>query len=131
MNTYAYVENDPINLFDPFGLSPADVDRIHNNYNHQMDYLNSHGLRNINPYWNNISAGMNWVSGGLLGSDYLGCGQQETFMSFMLGQDGYDDEWTFTRQQNLVHRWGEARSSNPDDPVIMYDPWKDIIRISY
>jgi hypothetical protein len=71
----------------------------------------------------------NRATGGLAGKPYLGCADQEAVVRDQLQKRLYEDKWTFSQQSNLVHRWGEARSSNPADPVIIYDPWKGTINV--
>ncbi len=129
LNRFAYVEGNPLSYIDPKGLSPADIQKILETVNSTVSSMTSQGARNSNPYFNNVSSTLNLVSGGRLGSPYLGCGDQESVVRDQLEKRQYDDQWTFTQQSNGIHKWGEARSSNPADPVVTYDPWRGTTKL--
>lgn len=42
-----------------------------------------------------------------------------------------DANWTFEQDKFLggVHRWGVGTSDNINDPIIIYDPWKNEFKI--
>jgi hypothetical protein len=85
--------------------------------------MTERGDRLENPYLNNI--------GSFFGGGYLGCGDQEDVFRDQLSKQIYEDTWTFVRKESLWHRWGEAHSSNPNDPVIIYDPWNGTIEVKH
>jgi RHS repeat-associated protein len=131
LNTYGYVGQNPLSRFDPRGLSCRDVAIILDTYQRAVANMTANGDRNRNPYFNNTCSSINSITGGFLCSPYLGCGDQEYFVRYMLQQQKYDDAWTFSQQASLFHRWGIATSSNPCDPEITYDPWFDRISVKY
>jgi len=128
-NLYRFVMNNPINKIDYFGLSEEDVTKIHSTYHYAIEEMYSRGVKHWYPYWNNVSRSLYELSWGFLGSRYYGCGEQEDFLKDKLEQNTYDDEWDFEWQGKPFppHQWLKAVSSNPDDPVITMDPWKDNI----
>jgi hypothetical protein len=131
MSTYSYVDSYPLKFADPFGLSPRDVENIINGFNDYLNEMNDRGNRmgdsplngmglgELNPLLNNAAS--------TFGAPYLGCGDQEYLMRLQLQQLEFDDKWTFTQQSSVLHRWGKASSSNPNDPTIYYDPWNGTI----
>ena len=128
---YGYVLNNPLNAFDSLGLSEEDVSKINNTFRSTVDKLTKEGKRHPNSYWNNISRSLYDVSGGRIGSLYLGCGEQAGVVTDALRKNTYDDKWEFGEEKGFEiifpHQWGEAESDNPSDPKIKYDPWKDEI----
>ncbi len=114
---------NPLKYVDSLGLSEADVGRIETIFHQVVEGMKKNKARLRTPVLNNIYSSF--------GSDQLGCGDQESVVRDQLEKQTYDDTWTFTQKSSLFHRWGEARSSNPKDPVIIYDPWRDRIRFEY
>ena len=53
-NLYTYVNANPVLRKDPFGLSPADIDRILGTFNNSVIQMTNMGLRSPDPYLNNI-----------------------------------------------------------------------------
>lgn len=49
-------------------------------------------------------------------------------MSDVLSQQLYDDKWTFSSVDCVIHHLIEGRSSNPADPVVRIDPWANTIK---
>lgn len=123
VNTYGYVLGNPLKYIDSLGLSEADVGRIETTFHQVVEGMTKNKARLRTPVLNNIYS--------FFGGDELGCGDQESVVRDQLEKQTYDDTWTFTQKSSLFHRWGEARSSNPKDPVIVYDPWRDRIRFEY
>jgi RHS repeat-associated protein len=129
-NLYEYAGNSPLNFTDPWGLSPADVAKIRATFASAVADLTLKGQRYPNPYVNNASRFVNLITLGLLGHRYLGCGEQAAEVFFALTGNDYDDKWIFDEQfawQPGPHRFLRAVSSNPNDPVLIVDPWRNDI----
>ena len=63
---------------------------------------------------------------------YLGCGEQAEYVISFLSYLELDDEWTFSIvPQGFVHFRGFSESTNPDDPLLYFDPWNDKFSIIY
>lgn len=129
VNSYLYVLNNPINWSDSYGLSPEDVDKIFKTFKKTINNMTAEGLRTPDYRWNNRFRTMYILSCGLFGSPYKGCGQQT---DYVIGEFNkiidWDDNWLFEIQKDCSpHQWGIATSDNPDDPIIMFDAWKNII----
>jgi hypothetical protein len=53
-------------------------------------------------------------------------------MFVALTGNSYDDKWTFDNQRQWVplpHQFLKAVSANPNDPVLIVDPWRNEIRV--
>jgi RHS repeat-associated protein len=131
-NLYGYVMQDPINFIDPTGPSQADVGRIRAGFNEIVEQMNRYGDRRpgsgvMNGILNNFSGFADRYTGGRLGSPYLGCADQsENTIDHLRTLDGLDDNWTYSLKFNLpFHFTLEGRSSNPSDPVLNIDPWRN------
>lgn len=139
INAYSYVNGNPLNYVDPNGLSPADVAGILRNFDQTVNSMTSAGLRTSPGPWNNFSRSLNDATGGALGKRYWGCNDQAVYMQHQLNNQKYDDRWTFSvegsRSQPVVrqpgfgmsapHFWVRASSSNPADPNLILDPWRN------
>ena len=126
---YNYISNNPINLFDLFGLSESDVKKIKEIFRTVVDEMTASGDRHINPAKNNILRTLYIISNGLFGTPYLSCGEQEERVTFELKRESYDANWSFDYNHYFIHIWGEAISNNKCDPKIIYDPWKDNFKL--
>ena len=122
---YAYVSNRPQNFADALGLSQNDVHRILSQAQNLTNQMTANGQR-INPGpLNNILSSLQRLFG--YKNPYLGCGQQADFVASNLQfpKVPYDDHWEFSVHQWGGHQYGVAVSSNPNDPNIIFDPWKN------
>ncbi|WP_084710477.1 RHS repeat-associated core domain-containing protein [Bacteriovorax sp. BAL6_X] len=127
---YRYTGNNPLNFVDTYGLSDNDVKKIFKRFKELVDKMNKEGLRHENPYYNNIMKFLYDYSGNNYGDNYLACGGQESYVSNDLQSQEYEDLWVFLNENKTfptVHQYGRARSSNPKDPDIIYDPWNNEI----
>lgn len=123
-----YVRNNPLRYVDPDGLSAKDVNRIEDRFNRSVDEMKRRGER---------SSGNGWVNGALdnvsrfsydmggPGRPFLGCGEQADKVVWNAQQmQNFDDTWTFeTDQFGAFHQTGFGYSSNPNDPILIMDPW--------
>jgi RHS repeat-associated protein len=123
-NLMVYAGNDPVNFVDPSGLSEQDVNNFQNEFTNIVNGMNSNGLRRpgsglANGILNNLSSS--------LGSGYLGCQDQAFAAKGILSSMPTDDKWSLTVVPNITHThyYIEGHSSNPSDPVITIDPWKN------
>jgi RHS repeat-associated protein len=122
INLYGYVANNPINWVDPWGLSPADVQKIIEEAKKTTDWMTDNGFRK-DPGWKNNfdkSTGQ---------SDLLGCGEQAEVLRDALDKlGGLDDDWTFTPVSELSplpHQYVIGTSDNFFDPPLILDPWRN------
>jgi RHS repeat-associated protein len=130
-NLYIYAGDSPLTFTDPWGLSPADVTKIKTTFAKVVADLIAQGKRHpANQYTNNVVSIINFITLGTVGTPYLGCGEQASELWVVLTGGDYDDKWTFEygrRYLPLPHQWLRAVSSNPSDPVLVLDPWKNQI----
>ena len=127
---YCFIDNNPINFLDLFGLSKADVKKISNIFRKVVDKMTTDGDRHPIPYLNNILRTLHIVSKGKAGIPYLSCGEQEERVTLELKREVYENSWIFQYNHYYIHIWGEAISDNICDPKIIYDPWKNKIKFS-
>jgi len=124
LSTYLYSNGSPLNWFDRFGLSPADVAIILNRFDGTVNRMTRDGLRIDNWILNNTD------------SDRFICSDQASEVLNDLTLKGdlkTDDKWAFSMKNNLQdkewyefgHFWVEGVSlTNAKDPHIILDPWK-------
>ncbi|EPZ51424.1 RHS repeat-associated core domain protein [Bacteriovorax sp. BAL6_X] len=126
-NLYRYTYNRPLLFIDSFGLSANDVKRMAKLFKKAVKELDNKGLRRkgtgyLNGILNNI--------GSTLQCGYIGCGAQAEYVADIMVTDAlenaFDDNWTFeVVNVTPFHQRLEIKSSNPDDPEIIADPWKN------
>lgn len=133
-NLYVFVMNNAIYLIDARGHSPKDVIKIYRVYRTTVNAMTSAEERNPNPVKNNEMRSIYDLNiydseGNRLGKNYQGCGEQAATVAYALINQTYDAKWTFSIGQTwyLVHVVGTAKSKNPCDPEITFDPWHDEI----
>jgi RHS repeat-associated protein len=122
---YSYVSNRPNNFADALGFSQNDVSRIMKQSQNITNQMTKDGLRIDPGPLNNLLSSLQSVLGSK--SPYLGCGDQANWVATLLNVPTvpYDDKWTFSVHQWGWHQYGIAVSSNPNDPNIIFDPWKN------
>lgn len=127
-NFYRYVYNSPVGLADPLGLSAADVQRILKACHTCTDQLTAKGERRAgsgtpNGLLNNL------ISTLTLGHIYSGCDRLANLTSGCLDSPSprYDDHWDFSPMSVHwgLHRVTRGHSSNPSDPDVICDSWKN------
>lgn len=131
-NLYGYVLQDPINFIDRVGLSAEDVRRIQSTFNSSVTRMTANGQRRSPGWLNNMSRSLNDVTWGRMGSPYLGCGEQTDIVQKDLQNGSYDDNWNFEWNglfDPLPHQRIRATSSNPNDPVLIIDPHRNLFQV--
>ncbi|MEN3159852.1 RHS repeat-associated core domain-containing protein, partial [Alkalimonas sp. NCh-2] len=134
INTYGYVGGNPVNLFDFFGLSPEDVRRINAIFKDAVNRMTNNGQRISPGPWNNFNRSIYDVTGGAMGKPYFGCWEQANELLDQLNDMSFDDDWSFRRVDRIFpfpHSWVEGSSSNPTDPYVTADPWRDTMVNQY
>ncbi len=134
INLYGYVGNSPLNWIDPFGWSLQDAEHIGGVGQQSIDEMTERGERSDG--WTGSGwFGGGWINNGLtLFTPRKGCKDQSLQTQRDLIRDArqykYDDYWRFDRMFQRVpypHVWVEATSSNPNDPKVKIDPWRNSI----
>ncbi len=127
-NIYGYVLNNPARYTDPYGLSAQDVQNIENQSRNDIDSMTANGQR-IDPGWlNNLTASLQYLNPFRKKPPLLGCGQQADRIAADLQFRRYDDRWDFSVEQDgPFHQRGRAISSNPSDPDVIFDPFKNLV----
>lgn len=128
INLYAFVGNNPINKFDPLGLSAEDVTRIQESSRSYINTMTASGLRTGNgtmgAVWNNLTTPF---------TKRVGCAKQsDLVLGNALLPLKFDDTWTFAHVRTvfpLTHQYIIALSDNPKDPMIIIDPNHNEIRL--
>ncbi|WP_211230945.1 RHS repeat-associated core domain-containing protein, partial [Chitinilyticum aquatile] len=129
INTYAYVEGNPLGLVDLLGLSDQDVEKIRERYREIVDQMTRNELRLPNKWRNNLCRMYPWSPGCKNPNNYKDCGEQTEIVNEELAKGHYNDRWYFLMDAGFGHAWGLATSSNPKDPIVYYDPRADEISV--
>ncbi len=132
INLYCFVRNSPLILIDFLGLTQKDVNKILSVYHDSVSNMTTEGERIDYGWLNNL-----WVWGNP--AKRKGCAKQSDtviadlntssltgpFPDGLKWRPAFDDVWTFTQASQLLppHKWVEAYSSNPSDPIIHFDPF--------
>lgn len=125
VNLYGYVFQDPVNFIDDNGMSAKDVSKIKGIFKDAVSSMTNKLQRTDPGALNNFLR----TSQNIVGTKnkFLGCGEQADYMAGVLEKQNYDDMWTFSPVDQVIHHLIEARSSNPSDPVLRIDPWRNTI----
>lgn len=110
-------------------MSERDVQTIRDVFQRTVKNMTDGGVRTDPGWLNNASTFLNMVSAGTLGHDYSACRDQADFMTAVLGGLSLDDPWVFEPVRNRIysHAGVFGRPSNPNDPLLLIDPWNDQI----
>ena len=138
-NLYVYVNDDPVNRSDALGLSQDDVALIQDLFSIIVEVMTENGLR-IDPGWlNNLCASTGGpsphgaddhaaVCPATDTSNLQGCFDQADFLFDALSPalvGNTDDAWSIEYDESTFHHWLVMRSSNPNDQMLVLDPWAD------
>ena len=137
---------DPANLIDRNGRSPEDVKKILDTFERVVAEMTNNGER-MDSFANNLFAENRDDANDIISSAIPGtlnqlfrdgrstliCGQQWSRVLNELNKLKLDDKWEFSDEFDKIlgqayHSYGKAESSNPNDPVLYLDPWKNISR---
>ena len=127
----AFCANNSINLYDLIGLSEKDLEKdldlMREIFEKEMERMNREGDRLPR-------SGKSW---GLLNNllFYKGCKDQALIMAKKFaeakGELKFEEHWEFeVGYESLTHQRGWAIPSNPNDPVMNFDPWHRYFRPS-
>jgi uncharacterized protein RhaS with RHS repeats len=139
---YGYVLNRPIQVADPRGLSPQDVQRIRQICHSCVQNMVEEGYRRPgggpgplngsgDGFLNDQSSNQS-IYGKLTGSKYLGCKDQADRGQACLYNANaikpFDAHWDFSTVAWWAgaHTIVRAKSSDPNDPLVYCDPWRDL-----
>lgn len=130
-NFYLYVENNPLDYIDSWGLCSNDVKKILNAARNAVNDMQINGERINSGNLNNIIATERRLNPFTL-PPYKGCGQQADNVIGKITPLPLDCNWQpqmqyqwGTRQHILPHQWVNYGSSDPTDPTIALDPWNN------
>jgi RHS repeat-associated protein len=122
-NFYKFVFNRPVQLVDPMGLSPQDVQRVKAACHRCTQQLVDGGMRQpgsgvVNGWINDLKS---W------GGKKQACKSQAGLVkNTCLDLDPTLSGWTFSEQPWWFwsHTVVMGRSPDPNDPVVFCDPWR-------
>jgi len=132
---YSYVLNRPIQMADPAGLSPQDVQRIRQICHSCVQDMVKGGVRR--PGDGKLNGGLNdqnsnqSLIGLFTGSKYIGCKDQAYRAVGCLDNANaikpFDANWDFSPVAWWagLHTIVRGQSSDPNDPIVYCDPWRD------
>lgn len=134
LNFYRSVFNSPIGLTDPMGLSPSDVQRIKDLCKKCTKSLTDSGLRMNGGSGDGLGVipalivgGINDLRSGMSTQKKQSCYSQAVMTKPCLEdpKPPYDGDWQFNVEPVWAgsHRVIKARDSDPNDPVVICDPW--------
>lgn len=131
-NFYAYVENDPINYVDSWGLCSNDVKKIVNAARNAVNDMTLNGQRINSGNLNNIISTVRRLNPFTSLPRYKGCGEQTDNVIGNITPLPLDCNWQpqmqyawGARQHVLPHQWVNYVSSDATDPTIALDPWNN------
>ena len=133
---YSYALNRPVGMADPTGLSSQDVQRISDACHLCVQNMVQQGDRRPGSSgWNGFLNDQNstYSTYGSWHARYLGCKDQaERCLGGLNNANAlmpFDATWGFS----TVLWWGGShtvvvgRSSDPNDPLVYCDPWRDYV----
>jgi hypothetical protein len=131
-NFYGYVENDPINYIDSWGLCSNDVKKIVNAARNAVNNMTLNHERINSGSLNNIISTERRLNPFTL-PPYKGCGEQTDNVINNITPLPLDCNWEpqkqfewGTRQHILPHQWvNYVNTTDPTDPSIVLDPWNN------
>src|SRR6266702_3835142 len=123
---FVYVSNSALNWTDPLGLSETDVNTIIHIYRNTVNRMNLNGERRPgkgrpNGWINDLL----WHRWPWSNQKFKSCDEQANEVKGDLDGRKWDDRWTFD-VVDIDRGFGRAvraHSSNPNDPVLILDPW--------
>ena len=147
INLYQFVNDDPLDYIDPFGLSDRDIRVIVKLSQQFIQDLNQQGKRLSDGHLNNLVSSGQMLESALndkLGDKQkadeidktrkLGCGEQAAALGAFLRDKDYKlvDNWQFFLVESTgaaagalpePHQFLMAKSDDASDPIIYLDPW--------
>ena len=143
INTYSYVNNNPLGSTDIFGLSPQDIEEIKKLFDLSIEEMIAKNMRlpgsgNDKTNFNNqiaMACNPNIQNRGGFQLLEIFCSPKSKTIEYCDGQSTYlnnkltsnlgnfDDNWKFISQNNGGHWWLIGLSSNKDDPILYLDVW--------
>ena len=137
---YVIYNSSPSNFF----ASAKDVKKLQGVFSDTLDMMTNSNIRNKNGYINNVVSTVNSFSFGKVGYPYVVCIDQSGVMADQLSRIRTEDKWKFTPTRVTLYDWnpvGEfmksipaphvrviGTSSNPNDPKLIIDPWRNTFK---